>query len=326
MSAPRCQRVGAALVAAAPLLVVALVLATPPAGATIVAGGGARKTDCLAVFDTPVDLRPGTRTIRCVDGDRSCDADGTVNGECHFPVALCANDTSEPRCTLAGVEAIVVHHAQDNGDPKFDPDFQALQSRIDNQIDSPTAAKVCTTASNITVRLKGPFAGNRCRGNTKLLKVTASSSFLGDRFYTDVDTLRLICRPAPASCDPLTLFTGTFDRIQKQVFNASCALSSCHDSQTQSANLLLEVGASYTQTVGVTPTNVAAQGLGWLRITPGDPEASLLYHKVTGDLGAGLGPRMPLGRPPLPGRLIELIRLWIEAGAPEIGWVPGTDS
>jgi hypothetical protein len=35
---------------------------------------------------------------------------------------------------------------------------------------------------------------------------------------------------------------------------------------------------------------------------------------------------MPLGRPPLAANLIEIIRLWILAGAPETGWVPGTDS
>src|SRR5690606_919499 len=114
--------------------------------------------------------------------------------------------------------------------------------------------------------------------------------------------------------------------IQKQIFNASCALSACHDSQTQQANLLLEIGASYTQLVGATPTNATAQGLGWLRVTPGDPSTSLIYRKVTGDLGVGLGSRMPLGRPPLPANLIQILRLWIEAGAPETGWVPGTDS
>ena len=35
--------------------------------------------------------------------------------------------------------------------------------------------------------------------------------------------------------------------------------------------------------------------------------------------------QMPLGEPKLNALLIEIIRLWIEAGAPEIGWVPGTD-
>ena len=305
----------------------ALVLVASDARATIVLGGGPRSVDCLAVFDTPVALANNVRQIRCVDGDPACDADGEVNGECRFPIAVCANSTAEPKCSLQGVQSMFLAHSEDNGDPKFDPDFQALQSRIENEIDPPSSdADSCTNASNIVVRLKGPYPGNRCRQNTKVLKLTTTSTFQVDRFYTDSDTMRLTCRPAIDSCDPLSLFDGTFDRVQKQIFNTSCAVSGCHDSESTASGLLLEIGAAYDQTVGATPTNVTAQGLGWDRITPGDPALSLLYHKVTGDLGPGLGSRMPLGRPPLAANLIEIIRLWILAGAPETGWVPGTDS
>ena len=324
MSNQKC--LGSVLGSGALALFAALTLVTS-AGATIVPGGGPRSLDCLAVFDTPVELGNGVRTIRCVDGDPACDADGEANGECRFPVAVCANNTSEPLCTLQGVQSMFLDHSDDNGDPKFDPDFQALQSRIENQIDPiNTDPDECTSASNITVRLKGPFPGNRCRQSTKLLRLTSTSTFQNDRFYTDTDTLRLTCRPAVDSCDPTSLFDGTYDRIQKQIFNNSCALSGCHDSESTAGGMLLEIGASYNQIVNATPTNPTAQGLGWDRITPSDPELSFLYHKVTGDLGPGLGSRMPLGRPPLAANLIEIMRLWIVAGAPEIGWVPGTDS
>jgi hypothetical protein len=311
----------------AAVMLAALVAMVAPAAATVVPGGGPRSQDCLAVFETPVTLGPNVRVIRCDDGDPSCDADGLVNGECKFPIAVCANATSEPTCSLQGVQSMFLAHADDNGDPKFDPDFQALQSRIDNTIDPPsTDLDSCTSASNITVRLKGPYPGNRCRAATKTLKLTTTSTFQANRFYTDSDSLKLTCRPSIGSCDPNSLFTGTFDRIQKQVFNVNCAVSGCHDSQTQANGLLLEIGAAYTQLVGATPTNVTAQGLGWDRITPSDPSMSYLYHKITGDLGVNLGSRMPLARPPLAANLIDIIRLWIEAGAPETGWVPGTDS
>lgn len=311
----------------AAIVLAAVVVPVSTARATVVAGGGPRSQDCLAVFETPVVLAPNVRTIRCVDGDPACDGDGLVNGECRFPITVCANSTFEPLCTLNGVQSMFLAHADDNGDPKFDPDFQALQSRIDNAIDPPsTDVDSCTSASNVVVRLKGPYPGNRCRSATKTLKLTTTSTFQGGRFYTDTDNMKLTCRPAVDSCDPLSLFDGTFDRIQKQVLNTSCAVSGCHDSQSQANGLLLEIGAAYTQLVGVTPTNVAAQGLGWDRVTPGDASLSYLYHKVTGDLGVNLGSRMPLGRPPLAANLIEIIRLWIEAGAPETGWVPGTDS
>ena len=34
---------------------------------------------------------------------------------------------------------------------------------------------------------------------------------------------------------------------------------------------------------------------------------------------------MPFGRPKLDQTLIEVVQLWIAAGAPATGWVPGTD-
>jgi len=76
-----------------PLLLLALsaVLGATSARAVIVGGGGSASSDCLAVFDGPVNFpvdRP--RNVDCTDGDTSCDADGTVNGHCDFSVAMCA--------------------------------------------------------------------------------------------------------------------------------------------------------------------------------------------------------------------------------------------
>src|SRR5437899_741178 len=81
--------------------------------ADIVGGGGSATTDCLLVFDAAVNSPP-TRPhdIRCTDG-APCDADGTVNGSCQFAVAVCANSTVEPRCTLNGVGSVTVDHALD---------------------------------------------------------------------------------------------------------------------------------------------------------------------------------------------------------------------
>ena len=51
-----------------------------------------------------------------------------------------------------------------------------------------------------------------------------------------------------------------------------------------------------------------------------------MYHKLTGDLPDKLlGERMPRDRGKLDQFLIDIVKLWIEAGAPETGWVPGTD-
>jgi hypothetical protein len=317
------------------LLLLTLTMGAAPAGGEIIGGGGRAKTDCLTVFDVPVDL-PGRRWV-CTDGD-PCDADGEVNGQCVFPVAVCANSTFDPACTLQGVADIEVEHSQDNGDPEFDPDFQAIQSRIDNQIDPPTSdPDSCTTPTNVTIRVKGPFANNRCLRERKKIEIETRSQFIDGKVYKEIDSLRLSCVPAPDSCVPTSLFDSTYDRIQTQVFDQSCAVSGCHDSETMQANLLLEVGAALGSLVNVTPTNGAAQAAGWLRVTQtvapdvngengaGDAETSLLFHKVNGTLQPGMGSRMPLGQPPLNDLLTEIIRLWIEAGAPANGWVPGTD-
>ncbi len=303
-----------------------------PAAAVVFGGGGSATTDCLVAIDAAINY-PATKPkqIRCADGDPSCDLDGTINGVCEFDVALCGNSTYNPtKCTLAGVQSILVDHAMDNGDPKFDPDFLALQSRANNEIEPPTASpNKCTFASRIRVTLKGPLPGDVCKSAKKQIKVTSVSTFQMGKVYKDVDKLKLQCDPPAGSCDPQVLYTGTYERIQRQIFNQSCALSGCHDSQTQAGNMLLEQPSAYSNIVDVFASNPTAGGLGWRRIDAANasPDSSFLYRKITGTLNGdpALGGRMPFMRPKLDPFLIDIVRLWIEAGAPASGWVPGTD-
>jgi hypothetical protein len=312
-------------------IAVGVSLATAVVGqAVVTGGGGSSKTDCLLVFDAPLNDPPTRpKAMRCTDGDPSCDADGLVNGACTFPVGVCANSTFDPlRCTLNGVDSITVDHALDNGDPRFDVDFQALQSRVKSQIEPPTTSPDrCTTPANVRVFLRGPFPGDVCKRAKKQIKiVTLSTPQLG-KIVKDRDKLRLTCDP-PVPCDPGVLFAGTFDRIQRQILNQRCALSGCHDSQSQTGNMLLESSGSYTNIVDVVASNPVAAGLGWRRIDAmnASPATSFLYRKVTGDLpDDGLLARMPFKRRKLDGFLVDILRLWIEAGAPQGGWVPGTD-
>ncbi|MDG2306038.1 MAG: hypothetical protein P8R42_15590 [Candidatus Binatia bacterium] len=303
-------------------------LVAAPAAATTVGGGGSKKTDCLAVFETSVVLPANQRKIICVDGNPACDSDATIDGQCTFDLGVCVNDTSIANCTLSGVESIFVDHSADNGDPKFDPDFQAIQDRIDNELDLPnTDPDDCTGTSFITVRVRGPFPGNRCQSGKKKLKMTTQSEFdiSAGKTFTDKDAMKFICKPAPTGCDPQTLYSGTFDRIQRQILDQNCATSGCHDSQTFAGGLLLETGASYPSLVGVPPVNFAAGQLGWLRVTAGNEGTSYLYQKLQGGLEPSLGERMPFQKGKLKSYLREIIRLWIVAGAPEMGWVSGTE-
>jgi hypothetical protein len=298
-----------------------------------VGGGGSSKTDCLLALRASANDPPTKpKKVTCTDGDPTCDNDGTVNGVCEFVVGACANSTFDPtHCTLAGVESVAVEHAQDNGDPKFDTEFQALQARIDG-LELPILPDTldkCTTTTKVHVVLGGPFPGNVCKRAKKQIKIVTLSTFQQGKQYKDTDKLQLTCNPAPGPCDPQVLFGGTFDRIQRQIFNQNCALSHCHDSQTHAGEQILESPTSYDNIVNHVPNNQNAAALGWLRIDAANasPDTSFMYHKLTGDLPdkTNFGERMPRGRGKLDQFLIDILKLWIEAGAPQNPtWVPGT--
>ena len=304
-----------------------------PAEADLYGGGGSSKKDCLLVFDAAVNVptaRP--KRIRCTDGDPSCDADALVNGVCVFPVAVCANSTFEPKCASDGLESSVVDHALDNGDPRFDPEFQALQSRIDNELDLPNATPdVCTAFTNLTVPVIGPLGNNnRCKRGKKNVRIDSESLPVAGKRTRDRDKLKMTCQAAPGTCSPTVFFDGTLDRIQRQVFNGSCATGGCHDSQSLQAGLTLEEGSSHGALVDVDPSNGVALGAGYKRVTTtgptsGDPDTSFLFKKITGDLQPGMGDQMPFGGPKLSQQFQDIVELWILDGAPETGWSPGTD-
>jgi len=311
----------------------ALFLPVAIAQAVIVGGGGSSRTDCLVVFDADVNYPEDKPTrFRCADGD-PCDADGTVNGQCAFELTVCANDTTDPtKCTLNGVDSITVEHALDNGDRKFDPDFQALQNRINNGIVGPTdppntVPNECALPSTIVVPVIGPLPGNVCKRGKKQVKLTSYGVPVLGVIARDRDKIKMECEPAPAGCDPQVIYGGTYDRIQRQIFDKSCAVSGCHDSQSQTGGLLLENGASYGNLIDVTPQMPGAAAAGWKRVDAANasPDTSFIFHKLTGDLDGTQGARMPFGGAKLDQYLIDIVQLWIEAGAPQAGWVPGTD-
>ena len=81
----------------------AAVLACRSAWAVVVGGGGSRSADCVSVFDAPGANSPAApkspRSIDCIDGDGSCDADGTRNGRCIFDLKICVNSNALAECT-----------------------------------------------------------------------------------------------------------------------------------------------------------------------------------------------------------------------------------
>ena len=322
------------------LLVTALLPATAgvrSSCAVFVGGGGSASTDCIAVIDAPANSPPAPaspKNVDCVDGDPTCDADGTRNARCEFNVSLCVNSTMITGCTPTRADSLAIDHSTDNGDPKFDTDFQALQQRT-NLLGFPDNENTddCTLQSTITVALKPPGSeGAPFKKGKKTLRLEADGAT--DRATTDHDHMRLTCRPEGNGLySPHELYDGTFDRIRQQVFAQSCALSGCHDSNSHKNNMILYPNVAYSQIVGVTPFNSAAAVAGWQRVFAGDPTQSYLYRKVTCDLPDMItyGACMPFQRPPISQQLQDIIQLWIVGDvpcgpAPDVGcWVAGTD-
>jgi len=314
---------------------VAFAASALPALAATVRGGGSARTDCALVFEIPGANKPALpaipKSVDCVDGDVTCDDDGIRNGECVFALQACINSTLVADCSPDTVETAVVDHAIDDGeDRRFDVDFQALQLRIDTLGLPSSSTDACTLDSAVTVKLKGPDSSNVMKKARKLVRITTEGSTTSGA-VRDKDKAVFTCRPEGDRIYlPTELYDGTFDRIRDQVFAQSCSLSGCHDSEGNEGDLILLAGAAYGNIVDVTPNNPAAAGDLLKRITPGDPAASFLYRKLTGDLEMDYGDPMPLEGDDVDPELIEIIRLWILGDgilgeAPENGWVVGTD-
>ena len=103
--------------------------------------------------------------------------------------------------------------------------------------------------------------------------------------------------------------------LQAQVFTPNCTFSSCHSSGGVAGSLVLEPGKSFANLVnhGSAQTEAAQEKM--LRVSPGNPDHSLLLLKLRGDLDARYGRHMPdTGQQLDPGDL-DAIAGWIRLGA-----------
>lgn len=108
---------------------------------------------------------------------------------------------------------------------------------------------------------------------------------------------------------------STFNMIQSQVFEVSCASISCHASATRAGGLSLAAGESYANLFEAEPANAQAKADGLKRVAPGKPELSFLLKKLSGP-GPNEGDLMPRGTSGLSSIKLDAIREWIKAGAP----------
>lgn len=109
---------------------------------------------------------------------------------------------------------------------------------------------------------------------------------------------------APVDGGPPPEPTVSFAADIQPVFDAHCI--GCHGASGL-AGMDLRAGQAWANLVNIPSTSYDLP-----RVTPGDPERSVLYLKLSG--AAGVGDRMPQGGS-LDAATIERFRIWIVEGA-----------
>lgn len=101
--------------------------------------------------------------------------------------------------------------------------------------------------------------------------------------------------------------------LHQNIFAVKCANPACHDGSFEPDFRTMQ--STYSSLVYHPVTKNNAQNSFEFRVSPGEPEASWLYHRVT-TTDQVLG-RMPLYAEPLSSAEVAAIRGWIEKGAPD---------
>ncbi len=112
----------------------------------------------------------------------------------------------------------------------------------------------------------------------------------------------------------------TFSGINAQIFSRSCTFA-CHSGGEFAAGGLDLEGDAYHALVRKPAVAAACLDAGFERVTPGDPDASLLIQKIEAKVDGThppCGAEMPSGlrRAALDPDEAEAIRIWVQKGAP----------
>lgn len=103
----------------------------------------------------------------------------------------------------------------------------------------------------------------------------------------------------------------TLASIQANVFSVNCAIPGCHGGGTVQFGLRLDPGFSAGNLINV----ASPRDANLIRVIPGNPGGSFIIQKLEGT--QTLGDRMPQFGPYLPQSTIDVIRQWIQDGAPQ---------
>ncbi|MDB5035591.1 MAG: hypothetical protein JWQ98_2832 [Chlorobi bacterium] len=131
--------------------------------------------------------------------------------------------------------------------------------------------------------------------------------------------LGLILSAVLAGCSPTATSPGvtvepTYTSIRNKIFTKSCSTPSCHSTEGFRGAMVLEADKAYDNLVSVPADNDGAKARHLLRVSPGQPDSSFLYIKLTHP-AANEGSLMPYSGIPLDSQSISAIRTWIANGA-----------
>jgi hypothetical protein len=300
----------------APLFAALLVAASVPAHAE------GKEEECLHGFTAAALAATGKPRIRCVDNDPSCDGDPTP-GTCLIEVGVCLNRTDPTgRCAPRELDVYEIQNVQPDTEPLHDFEFQTLQDMVTNLAIPADADEIDECVDTVAMLLHLDVRIQRGRASYRKAKKTLRGSVQGPDGARDEDALPLRCVPAPGS-DPCDQVTSTLEQLEQQVFAPTCSRDTCHNGPQSEHTLSLLPGEAYANLVGVQPDNLTARLAGKLRVDPGNPDNSFLLDKLRGTLELDEGERMPRTLPKIPAKEIALVAAWIEAGAPQVGFVGG---
>jgi hypothetical protein len=157
----------------------------------LVAGRGNDRTECFSeLYGLELVARQPeveAKKARCMDG-QACDADGTVNDVCVFPVGFCLNvdDSRSPQCAPTEITSFVLK--------KNKPFSASLQIAVASVAAAlPLSESSCFFSDGISVPV-----GMKLDGTPKIgkgvVKVRADRD--GPRPHKDTDAVKLRCLPA----------------------------------------------------------------------------------------------------------------------------------
>jgi len=112
-------------------------------------------------------------------------------------------------------------------------------------------------------------------------------------------------QPGPTTSTNVPL--SKLSDIQQKVFTQTCALSNCHGSANNQANLLLSEGNAFSNLINVQSLLFPQ----FKRVLPDSSSKSLIIKILRGEVN----PRMPLNGNPLDPAVIDSIAKWIDQGA-----------